>query len=187
MPRSCCKDPCSSVGRSRYLDVSSRSPVSRFLSSPNESAQGAPRHGPSLGQLYERLQRLCTRAICQTKCPAAGTTNIQCGTKSFERVLSPGPNDPYATLVHWRLYKAMNVFLPKTASNDEAAMIDFRPQVYRAWNVGCGNAHLPCTIRPCEILTKRPSAISGYLDALLGARLYCATRTRNPIISKMWV
>jgi hypothetical protein len=82
--------------------------------------------------------------------------------------LSPGPNDPYATLVHGD-YKAMNVFLPKTAS-DEAVMIDFA-----STGVGLGMSdvamHIYHALRPCEI--DEETLLNGYLDALSEARLLC--------------
>lgn len=82
--------------------------------------------------------------------------------------LSPGPHDPYATLVHGD-YKAMNIFLPKDASN-EAIMIDFA-----STGVGIGMSdvamHVYHALRPNEI--DEEALVTGYLDALSKARLVC--------------
>lgn len=80
--------------------------------------------------------------------------------------LTPGPTDPYATLVHGD-FKAMNVFLPKDPDG-EAVMIDFA-----STGVGIGMSdvamHIIHAVRPSD--GSEDELIRGYLDALHEARV----------------
>jgi hypothetical protein len=84
--------------------------------------------------------------------------------------LSPGPHDPYATLVHGD-YKAMNVFLPKDDSSDRnAIMIDFA-----STGVGLGMndvaMHIYHALHPSDI--DEDALLEHYLRELWLARKQC--------------
>ena len=83
--------------------------------------------------------------------------------------LSPGAEDPHATLVHGD-YKAMNVFLPPEGSDKGAVLIDFA-----STGVGFGAAdvamHLQHAITPADLADGgEERLIDGYLAALKAAR-----------------
>ena len=83
--------------------------------------------------------------------------------------LSPGAEDPHATLVHGD-YKAMNVFLPPEGSDKDAVLIDFA-----STGVGFGMAdvamHLQHAITPADLADGgEERLVDGYLAALAEAR-----------------